>query len=136
MSGLRGIHAPKTASCSRPQLLARDPRAVDERLELRPDDARVHFLRAGKRGEAAIGACDHVLAPHDLGVTPDPLRNQLRMLDQHGGVADDAGNERLALGELRRLPYLPFVLVARIAGLERIGAGADLQRSEEHTSEL
>ena len=70
-----------------PQLLAGDRGAFAQRLELRPHDARVHLLRAGEGGEAAVGACDHVLPPDHAGVPADPLGHQLGMLDQDGRVA-------------------------------------------------
>ena len=78
--------------------------AFAQRLELRPDDARVDFLRAGERGEAAVGARDHVLASDHPGVAADPLGYQLRMLDQHGRMRDHAGNEDRALRQLRPFP--------------------------------
>ena len=34
--------------------------------------------------------------PDHLGVAPDALGDEFRMLDQHGRMADHAGNERLA----------------------------------------
>jgi len=36
-------------------------------------------------------------------------------------VSDDAGNENLAVRQLHVLPHLPFVLVPRVRGFERIG---------------
>jgi hypothetical protein len=39
--------------------------AFDQRLELRPDDRRVHFVRAGERGEPAIRTGDDPLAADD-----------------------------------------------------------------------
>src|SRR5689334_12628122 len=37
-----------------PQLLARQPCALAQRLKLRPDDARVHLLAPREGGEAAV----------------------------------------------------------------------------------
>src|SRR5437879_5928491 len=45
-----------------PELLRREPRARDERLELRPHDRRMDLHVAGERREAAVGAGDHALA--------------------------------------------------------------------------
>ena len=42
-------------------------------------------------GEAAVGAGDDVVAPDDPGEPDDALGDQLRVLDQVGRVADDAG---------------------------------------------
>src|SRR5580698_8974637 len=50
-----------------PQFLRGDPRAVAERLEFRPDDGGMDFLRAGKGGEAAVGAGDDVVAADHVG---------------------------------------------------------------------
>ena len=50
-----------------PKLLARDPRTFDQRLELRPDDRRMHLVRSGERGKAAVGAGDHALAADHVG---------------------------------------------------------------------
>ena len=63
----------------------------------------------------------------DLGKPDNALRHQLRMFDNVGGVADDSGNQHLAGRELDRSPDHPFVLVARIGGLELIGAHVHLQ---------
>ena len=51
----------------------------------------------------------------------------LGVLDDVGGVGDDAGDDALAVRELDALPCLPFVLVARVGGLEAVGAGVDRQ---------
>ena len=71
--------------------------------------------------EPAIGRGDDALAADEFGEADDALGDQLRMLDHVGGVADDARQDELAVGQLDVLPHLPFVLVADIAGLERIG---------------
>src|SRR5262249_40876706 len=105
-------------SASAPQLLAGDFRALNERLEFRPDDARMHLLRAGEGGEAAIGTGDDVLAPHHFGIAADSLGDQLGMFDQNRRMADHAGNERLARRQFGALPHFPFMLVARVRGLE------------------
>src|SRR5688500_19538637 len=50
------------------------------------------------------------------------------MLDDVAGVADDAGNEDLALGQLRLAPDLPLVLVLWVRRLD----GVRLRRDLEH----
>ena len=70
----------------------------------------------------------HVLAADDLGEPHQPLRHQLGMLDDVGGVADDAGDELLAGRQLRGLPHRPFVLVARVGLLDAVGADVHLQQ--------
>ena len=49
------------------------------------------------------------------------------MLDDIRGVADDTGQDQLVVRQFDVLPDLPFVLVADIAGLERIGLDVDRQ---------
>ena len=73
-------------------------------------------------GEAAIGAGDDVLAPDQPGEAHDALGHQLGMLDDVGGVADDAGDQHLARRQLDAFPHPPFMLVARIGALDDIGA--------------
>ena len=53
--------------------------------------------------------------------------DQPRMLDRRGVVRDDARDQDLARRQLHLLPHAPFVLVAHIGGLDRIGAGLHLQ---------
>ena len=43
--------------------------------------------------EAAIGAGDNVFAADDLRVAHDAVGDDLRMLDDIGGMTDDAGNQ-------------------------------------------
>ena len=74
--------------------------------------------------EAAIGRCQHPLPSDDVGEAHDALGDELGVFDDIGGVADDTWQEQLGVGQPDLLPDLPFVLVADIAGLERIGAGA------------
>ena len=57
----------------------------------------------------------------------DALGDKLRMFDDVRAVADDAGNQDLAFRQFDVLPDPPFVFVARIGGLDEIGAGADFQ---------
>ena len=75
-----------------------------------------------------IGAGDDVVAAEEAGEAHDALAHELRMLDDVGGVADDAWDQHLSGLKLRRLPDVPFVGVARIGGLERVMADADLQQ--------
>src|SRR5271168_3814352 len=101
-----------------PQFLGREARALGERCQLGPHDARVNLARGGKAGKAAIGAGDHILAPDDSGKAADPLGNGLRMLDEIGGMGDDARDQQLAFRQFDILPDAPFVLMPRVGGLE------------------
>src|ERR1700751_4512680 len=71
--------------------------------------------------EAAIGAGDDVLAADDLGVAQDAVGDQLRVLDEVRGMADDTRHQHLARRQFGVLPYPPFMLVPHIGRLERIG---------------
>ena len=81
----------------------------------------------GLRGEAAIGAGDHILAPHQFGETHDAFGDQFGMFDNIAGVRNDAGDENFVFWHLYVLEQMIFVLVARIGRLETIRAGIDLQ---------
>src|SRR5271156_4819932 len=69
----------------RPQLLRGNARAIGKRLEFRPDDRRMHFLRAREGSKAAIGAGNDVLASDHARVAHKALGHQFGMFDQHGG---------------------------------------------------
>src|ERR1700744_3526990 len=71
--------------------------------------------------EAAIGAGDNAFAADAVGETQNALRHEFGMLDDVGGMADDAGQNYLVVRKLDVLPNRPLVLVADIAGFERIG---------------
>ena len=68
--------------------------------------------------EPAIGRGDHALAPDQVGKPHDAFGDQFRVLDDIGRVADDAGQDELAVRQLHVLPYAPLVLMAHIARLE------------------
>ena len=60
--------------------------------------------------------------PDLLGEADDALGDELRMLEHVGRVADDAGQDHLAVGQLLVLPHDPLVLVPGVRGLERVRA--------------
>src|SRR5229473_7096835 len=64
------------------QLPRRDLRALGHRLKLRPRDFWIDHGIAGHRGEAAIRARDHILAPDHPGDIADTLGDQLGMFDE------------------------------------------------------
>src|SRR5262249_31476269 len=92
-----------------PQAPRRNPRPFDERCEFCPHDRRMTLVRAGERGEAAVCAGDHTLATDDVRKAGDALGDKLRMLDQHGRLGDDAGNEDLVVGYAGATPLLPLM---------------------------
>ena len=77
--------------------------------------------------EPTVGGGDHVLAPDELGESLDPVRDQLRMLDQRCRVGHHARGEHLAVGQLGVLPQLRLVLVAHVGGLDQVHLGLDLE---------
>ena len=77
----------------RPELLARQPGAGDQRFELGPGE-----LRMDAPAETAIGAGDDILAAHHPGESQDAVGDELGVLDDVGGVADDPRDQDLAVG--------------------------------------
>jgi hypothetical protein len=51
-------------------------------------------------------------------------------------VRDDAGDQQLAVRQLRLLPHPPLVLVPRVAGLEGIGAGVDAEHNVDDVLQI
>ncbi len=94
----------------------------NQRIELRPHDARMHPAVEWALGEAAIGAGEDVLAPDQFGEPHDAFGDQFRMFDHVGGVADDAGNEHFVFWQFCVFPHSPFVLVSRIGAFDDEGA--------------
>src|SRR3989442_6550795 len=65
-----------------PQLPRRQPRALDEAREPRPDDIRVHGRLADPRAESTVSPGDDLFAAHESRLAGDPLGDPLLMLDQ------------------------------------------------------
>jgi hypothetical protein len=107
---------------STPQLTARQGRPLRQRFELGPSDLRMHSA-----AETAIGGGDDPLPADEVGEANNPLGDEFGVLDDVGGVADDPWQDQLVVGQFDILPDFPLVLVAHIAGLERIGTGVDGQ---------
>ena len=100
-------------------MLARPRGALDQRAELELGDLRIDLAVAGEGAEAAVGAGDDALAADHVGEAHDALRHQFGMLDIVGAGVDHAGQQDLVVRQLDVLPHRPFVLVARIGGLDR-----------------
>ena len=81
--------------------------------------------------EAAVGACDDILAADQVGEAQNTLRYQLRMFDDVGGVTDNPGDEYLAFREFYVLPHAPLVFVTDIGGLDQVGTGAYLEKQAD-----
>src|SRR5215510_11567253 len=77
--------------------------------------------------QPTIRAGDYLLTAHQMSIFDETLGYQLRMLDEIRGVAYDAGNEYLPLGQLDIFPHAPLMFVARIGRLNRIAHRLDLQ---------
>ena len=71
--------------------------------------------------ETAVGRGDDPLPADQVREAKNALGDELGVLDDIGGVADHAGQNHPAVRQFDVLPELPFVFVADIAGLERIG---------------
>src|SRR5277367_1999765 len=111
-----------TQPSSVPELLGREPGAGGQSLQLCPGD-----LWVDAPAEPAIGAGDDILAANDVGVAHDPVGDDLGMLHDVGSVADDAWDEQLAVRKLHVFPNAPFMFMANIARLHRIGGGVDAE---------
>src|SRR5215467_8933497 len=79
--------------------------------------------------ETAVGRGNNPFATNQISKTDNALRNQLRMFHHVGGVAHDAGQDQLAIRQLDVLPDGPLVLVANVAGLERIGVAINREHN-------
>ena len=77
--------------------------------------------------ETAIRAGDDIFASHHLGEGQDAVGDELGVLDDIGGVADDTGDLDLAVGQFDVLPDPPLMCVTNIAGFDRERADAHLQ---------
>ena len=71
--------------------------------------------------EPAIDAGDQPFAIDDPGVAADALRHQPGMLDEVRGRIDHARNQNLVVGDVDVREVFPFVIVARIGGLDADG---------------
>ena len=110
-----------------PQLLAGEAGAVDQRLELRPHDLRMHAREICHLRKAAVRARDHVLAPDEA------AKRTIRSATSSGcstmlvAWLITPGISTVSFGSLQLLPQPPFVLVPRIGELDGVAAGAHLQ---------
>src|SRR4249919_1809383 len=86
--------------------------------------------------EAAIGACDDVLAADYVGEPHDSVRHQLRMLQHVSSVADHARDDDLTIWQRCLLPHLPLVFVSRVASLDGIALRLYLKQQIDHVLEL
>src|SRR5882724_6425096 len=105
--------------CATPEPAGRQARAFGQCLELGPDELAVQ-----PAAEAAVGAGDDILAADQVGKAQNALRDQLRMFDDVGGMTDNPRDENLAFREFYLLPHPPLVFMARVGGLDQVGAGA------------
>src|SRR5688572_13652616 len=98
-----------------PELASGQPGPLGQGRELQPGHARVGVVEPDAGGgEAAVGAGDDVLTPHEAGEADDALGDQLGVLHQVGGVADHARDEDHPVGRAELLEHVVLVLVARV----------------------
>src|SRR5438552_1129128 len=86
--------------------------------------------------QATIRAGAHVLATNLIRVVENAIRDQLRVLQHIRRVTHDAWYEHPALGQAPVAPYLPLVLVADVARLNRIGLRSDLYQQVDNVLQL
>jgi len=103
-----------------PEITGRELGAVGERREFCPCN-----LWMDSSTEATVGAGNHIFAADNLCKTHDPIRDEARMLDHVRRMTDHSGNENLVLRQFYFLPHAPFVLMADIARLDRVGLRAN-----------
>jgi hypothetical protein len=78
-------------------------------------------LRVSPAAEATIDASDDVLAPDHPGEVEDAVGDDLRVLDDVGGVADDPATSTFPIDV--SLDF-PLVFVTDVAGLDRMPTNA------------
>ena len=108
-------------------MTAREPRSLDERLQLGPHDRGVDTTVERALGEAAIGAREDVLAANEAADAHEPFGHELGVLDDVGRMADHAGGDSLALWKAHRFPHAPLVLVPRVGAFNQVSSRAHFQ---------
>ena len=102
-----------------PQPLAGDGGAIAQCPQFCPNDAVGHLRFSEHRGaKTAIDPGNEPFAVDDSRIAADALRYQARMLNKIRRRVDDTGNKNLVVGNFDRLEIFPFVIVARISGLD------------------
>src|SRR4030095_7075228 len=114
-----GARLPAGVSLELPKLAARNARTFGQRAQLGPDDVGIDRRLAHPGAVSAIAAGDHVFAANELGVASNPLRHQIRMLDEIGFRFDHAGDQHLAVRQANPLEQRPLVTMPRVRRLER-----------------
>src|SRR6516162_8338069 len=84
---------------SAPELTGGQFGALGEGVQLRPRD-----LRVDAAAEAAVGGGDDIVPADRFGVPGNAVGDELGVLDDVGGVADHAGQDDLARGQLHVPP--------------------------------
>jgi hypothetical protein len=126
-AAISGHKAPHHSCGACPQLRAGDACALREGTELRPGNRRHHGGRTSEGREAAVDACDDILAPHDVRIAHNALGDELRVLDEVGRRVDHARDEAFPVGQLHFFEDVPLVLVAGVGALEADRRGPCLQ---------
>src|SRR4029434_2163503 len=98
---------PRIRTSATPELPRGEAGAFRHRVELEPGHARVRVVEPDAGGgKSTIRAGDHVLAPHDAGEADDPLGDELGVLHEVGGVADDPGDQDQPVGRPELLEHV------------------------------
>src|SRR3984893_1601347 len=110
-----------------PEFGSRKPRTGDKGFEFGPHDRRGHAGKVGDLGKPRVRARNHVLAADQARKPHDPLRHQLGMLDNVGGMADRKRDMNHAIIKTKAFHQVPLMLMAGISEFNREGAGAYAQ---------
>src|SRR5262249_102434 len=110
---------------SSPKPFARDASAFNQRGDLRPGDEWMHLIVGASGGEPAVVRSDDAVSPDHARVAFDPLRHELRVLDQSDPLRNHPWNENLVARDLHVLADGPFVIMSWIGCLERVALCVD-----------
>ena len=85
--------------------------------------------------QAAVGAGDDVFLADDVGEGEDAVGYQFRVLDEVGGVADDAGDEDFSGGQFHIAPDFEFMFVTDVAGFDQVRLGVDTEHDVDDVAQ-
>ena len=85
--------------------------------------------------EAAVGAGDDVFLADDFSERDDAIGDQFRVLDEIGGVTDDAGDEDFSGGQFHIAPDFVFMFVTDVAGFDQVRLGIDTEHDVDDVAQ-
>src|SRR5436190_10581841 len=87
------------------------------------------------QAHSTICTADDILATDEACVLNDPIRNQLGMLDDIAGMADNTRNQNFSVRQLHVLPGFPLMLMPRVCCFDRIGSCFHFEHQIDHMLE-